>query len=256
MSAVVLAPIAVGAVYLGGVYFYLFMAIATAAMAYEWCHTSFRNNKQSYVFLVALWLLFAIFLNFEGYTAYAFISLLLCAGGLIALSWFRREEREWKGAFLGPLYIGIPVLSLLLIREDETAGILNTLTLFFIVWATDTGAYFAGRAIGGPKIAPSISPNKTWAGLIGGMICAALVLIAMNHSLLTWQITPVLAIMLGMAFAVLAQIGDFFESGWKRYFDVKDASNLIPGHGGVLDRLDGVLFVAPALYLLLRMIEG
>ncbi len=256
MSALVLAPIAVGAVYLGGLFFYLFMSISTAAMAYEWCNSSFVKNKSSYIFLVALWVLFAVFLNFEGYTHYAFICLLLCSGSLIALTWFRKEEREWKGAFLGPIYIGVPVICMLLIREMEPSGILNTLALFFVVWATDIGAYFSGRSIGGPKIAPSISPNKTWAGLIGGMICSGITLFLMNHWLLGWQMAPVIIVCLGMALAVLAQVGDFFESGWKRHFDVKDASNLIPGHGGVLDRLDGVLFVAPALYFILKVIEG
>lgn len=253
ISALVLAPIAVGAVYLGGTAFALFLAISTAAMSYEWCKTSFAHNKSSYVFLVGIWLLFALFLSYEGYPFYALISVIICSFGLIALTWFRREEREWKGAFLGPLYIGVPVLALMQIRNDEASGFAATLALFFIVWATDIGAYFSGRTIGGPKIATSISPNKTWAGLVGGMICAGLTTYFANQYLLFFEVSGILLILAGFILAVLAQVGDFFESGWKRYFSIKDASNLIPGHGGVLDRLDGVLFVAPALYLLQRV---
>lgn len=256
LSALVLAPIAIGAVYLGGVYFTLFMAISTAAMAYEWCNSSFKNNTQSYIFLVNIWLLFSVFLAFEGYYGYGFVSISICSGGLIALTWFRREEREWKGAFLGPLYIGGPVLCILALRDFEPSGFLYTLALFFIVWATDIGAYFAGRSIGGPKIAPSISPNKTWAGLFGGMVCSAITAFLVNRYLLHLEVAPLFILITGALFAVLAQLGDFFESGWKRYFGVKDASNLIPGHGGVLDRLDGVLFVAPALYFLMILIEA
>jgi len=115
--------------------------------------------------------------------------------------------------------------------------------LFCVVWATDTGAYFAGRSIGGPKLIPSISPNKTWAGLLGGMVAAAIA------GGLVGAINPVLPALAlaGLAgiVAVVSQAGDFTESALKRAFGVKDASQIIPGHGGVLDRLDGLLFAAP-----------
>lgn len=250
MSAIVLAPVAVAAVYFGDAVFAVFLAIATMAMTYEWCAASFKKNASSYMFLIGLWLLFAIYLGYDDNLTYAFVSVLICSVGIIALTWFRKEEREWKGAFFGPIYIGVPVLCLMAIRDTEDLGIMLTLSLFFIVWATDTGAYFAGRSIGGPKIAPSISPNKTWAGLIGGMICSGLTAVLANQFLLHMDISPVILFVFGAVLAVLAQAGDFFESGWKRHFDIKDASNIIPGHGGVLDRLDGVLFVAPALYVI------
>ncbi|WP_169569187.1 phosphatidate cytidylyltransferase [Sneathiella limimaris] len=254
LSAAVLAPIAVAAVYLGAEFFALFLAIAAAAMCFEWCKASFIHNKNSYIFLVISWILFSIFLAYEEYVFYAFWCVIICAVALIALTWLRKEEREWKGAFIGPLYIGIPVLSLLEIREAYELGLVYTLTLFLIVWATDIGAYFFGRSIGGPKIAPSISPNKTWAGLIGGMICSAITAALCNAYLLHIEISEIWIALAGACLAVLAQVGDFFESGWKRHFGIKDASNLIPGHGGVLDRLDGVLFVAPALYGLIYLV--
>jgi phosphatidate cytidylyltransferase len=129
-------------------------------------------------------------------------------------------------------------------RQDE--GIVYTLWALALVWACDIGAYFAGRAIGGPKLWPAISPNKTWAGLIGGVVLASLFALFM-HILygLPWRMTlatPVLA--------VLAQGGDLFESWLKRRAGVKDSGNILPGHGGVLDRLDGLVPVAPLAALL------
>jgi phosphatidate cytidylyltransferase len=135
-------------------------------------------------------------------------------------------------------------LALITIREQGRGPLLWVL---FLVWATDSGAYFAGRAIGGPKLAPRISPKKTWAGLAGGMLAAALVGWAMQNGVMpgAWRLAAASA-----ALAVVAQAGDLAESGLKRYFGVKDSSQLIPGHGGVLDRLDGLLAVAPAVAVL------
>lgn len=149
----------------------------------------------------------------------------------------------WLGG--GLLYIGLAVLAVLLVRE--ALGFKGALWLLATVWATDIGAYFAGRSIGGPKIAPAISPSKTWAGLIGGMIVAGLVGWLMGR----WIGSHSTLFLLGAPLAILAQAGDFFESWMKRRAGVKDSSALIPGHGGVLDRLDGLLPVAIAVAALL-----
>ena len=118
--------------------------------------------------------------------------------------------------------------------------------LLAVVWATDIGAYFAGRGIGGAKLAPAISPNKTWAGLIGGALAAALVGIIAARLLGSGAIPLAVG---GMALAVVAQGGDLLESWCKRRFGVKDSSHVIPGHGGILDRVDGLLAVFPAAFL-------
>ncbi len=123
------------------------------------------------------------------------------------------------------------------------------LWILFAVWATDIGAYAAGRAIGGPKLAPRISPNKTWAGLGGGVLAAILIGVAAG-AVVSWAPSLELAILSGVL-AVVAQGGDLFESGVKRHFGVKDSSNLIAGHGGFLDRLDGVLAAGVAMVVLL-----
>ncbi len=186
----------------------------------------------------------------------AFIVLVVLAGLLMLWEWQRlpklAAEKGWSSnallwALVGLLYIGLPCLALIWLREQPLHGRHIVFWLFCVVWATDTGAYFAGRSIGGPKLIPSISPNKTWAGLLGGMASASLV------GGLVAAINPVLPAFALAGFAslvaVVSQAGDFTESGIKRSFGVKDASHLIPGHGGMLDRLDGMLFAAPFVAL-------
>ncbi|WFL77474.1 phosphatidate cytidylyltransferase [Altererythrobacter arenosus] len=143
----------------------------------------------------------------------------------------------------GACYIGLAVAALVLMPIAVVIGVVA------IVVATDTGAYFSGRAIGGPKIAPKISPSKTWAGLIGGMVAAGLTSLAFFYSNAgdaVFTVMGLVAIAIGAGLAVLAQTGDFLESWLKRRAGVKDSSNLIPGHGGVFDRVDGMLPVAIA----------
>lgn len=139
---------------------------------------------------------------------------------------------------VGILYIGIATIAILFLREEN--GIALTLWTLAVVWGTDICAYFAGKLIGGPKLAPSYSPNKTWAGLIGGVAGALLIgsIIALNVGLPRWLIP------LAGLFALVAQAGDLYESWLKRRAGVKDASGIFPGHGGALDRLDGLMPVA------------
>jgi CDP-diglyceride synthetase len=148
---------------------------------------------------------------------------------------------------LGVLYCGLPVFALMIIRRQHE-GIVFTLWALSLVWACDIGAYFTGRTLGGPKLAPVISPNKTWSGLIGGVTLASLVaaLLHFEHGL------PLRLTLATPALAVLAQGGDLYESWLKRRAGVKDSGNVLPGHGGILDRLDGLVPVAPvAAFLVL-----
>jgi phosphatidate cytidylyltransferase len=149
---------------------------------------------------------------------------------------------------LGLAYTGTASIGLLFLRE-QPHGFGLALWALGLVWATDIGAYFAGRMIGGPKLAPSISPNKTWAGLIGGVIAAAIVgaLVAYLASL------PATAFVIAAPLAVVAQGGDLLESWMKRRAGVKDSGKLLPGHGGVLDRIDGAL---PVLILVAALIDN
>lgn len=151
--------------------------------------------------------------------------------------------------FVGAVYVGLSLHFVLLLR-----GLPNGLWLFlfiqFCIWATDMGAYFIGRAVKGPKIWPSISPNKTVSGTVGGLVAAALVGIA--YSIL-WEAGPPLPqwVAIGVAVSITGQIGDFVESAIKRSMDVKDSGSILPGHGGILDRFDSLLFAAPVAYHLL-----
>jgi phosphatidate cytidylyltransferase len=144
----------------------------------------------------------------------------------------------WKAA--GFVYALVPALALLWIRDRAPQGFELVLWVFIVTWATDIGAYFAGRAIGGPKLAPSISPNKTIAGLVGGMLSAGLAGFAWAE----FAHLPGILIFLAPVFALGAQIGDLFESGLKRRAGIKDSGGWLPGHGGALDRLDGLVVVA------------
>ena len=177
---------------------------------------------------------------------YAFALLIAAAACVMFYEW-RRIVAGWGFGWqvAGFVYALLPALALLWVRErfqinGAPAGIELLLWVFIVTWSVDIGAYFAGRTIGGPKLAPAISPNKTWAGLIGGMVAAALF-----GGLWAWLLQlPTILILLAAPFAAAAQAGDLFESWLKRRAGVKDSGNWLPGHGGALDRLDGLVVVA------------
>ena len=172
---------------------------------------------------------------------YVFAVLVAAAAAMIFVEWTRMVRGWGLGWQLaGFAYALLPALALLWIRERALHDLMLLLWVFIVTWSTDIGAYFAGRAIGGPKLAPMISPNKTWAGLIGGMIAAALL---GGYWAKFTGLSPKL-LWLAPLFAVGAQAGDLFESGLKRRAGVKDSGTILPGHGGVMDRLDGLVVVA------------
>ncbi|MEO1045335.1 MAG: phosphatidate cytidylyltransferase [Pseudomonadota bacterium] len=170
----------------------------------------------------------------------------LVAGAVLAEFWalVRKFTTTLAGRVLwmgfGLVYIGLAVIALIFTRIEPGAG-LQALMLIMAVIATDVGAYFVGRAIGGPKLAPRISPNKTWAGLLGGMVAATA--IWTGYNLLTDGQSLRIAVTSGILIAIVAQSGDLLESWMKRRAGVKDSGTLIPGHGGVFDRVDGMLAV-------------
>jgi phosphatidate cytidylyltransferase len=173
---------------------------------------------------------------------YVFAILVAGATTMMYFEW-SRLVRGWSIGWhvAGFIYALVPALAVLWIREQPSLGLSMVVWVFVVVWSTDIGAFFAGRAIGGPKLAPSISPNKTIAGLIGGMVSAGLAGWAWTDfsgipSVFLWLAPP-------LAFA--AQAGDLFESWLKRRAKAKDSGSWLPGHGGLLDRLDGLVVVAP-----------
>ena len=187
----------------------------------------------------ALLIALALFASAMGGYVFAF---LCAAAACVMLYEWQRLVRDWgpEWSIGGFVYALVPALSLLWIRERPEVGLLLLIWVFIVTWATDIGAYFAGRTFGGPKLAPSISPNKTISGLVGGMTVAEVL-----ASLWVWQfdLSPALYF-LAAPFAFAAQMGDLFESHMKRRAGVKDSGNIFPGHGGMLDRLDGLVVVA------------
>lgn len=159
-------------------------------------------------------------------------------------------------AVAGLLYSGGALVALITLREsgESASGLVAVLFLFAAVWSTDIGAYFAGRRFGGPKIATAISPNKTWSGAIGGLFAAILAAIVL-FAIAGLQ-SFVLAGFLAAILSVVSQVGDFFESWMKRRAGVKDSSRIIPGHGGVMDRVDGLVFAAIALWIMAIAASG
>lgn len=178
----------------------------------------------------------------------AFYALVLVVAVLMMREWDAMNEHRMSNrwGWLGVAYVTATCLSFILLRNESLPLMIYLLA---VVWATDIGAYFAGRQIGGPKLAPRLSPKKTWAGLFGGMLSA----VAVGGILSLFFAFPahlVQAALLGAGLAVVAQIGDLFESWMKREAGMKDSSHLIPGHGGILDRVDGLTFTAPLLVVM------
>ncbi len=205
LSAAVLAPLATYAIWFGGIPFYILMALAFGISVQEWSRLSLREGRVN-----------------------------------------------WKLLAAGVVYIGVAFMACIWLREFEDWGFFLLLYVFFAVWACDIGAYTFGRLIGGPKMAPSVSPNKTWAGLVGGCLSAIAAVMLYDAWLSTRLGEPVIErfsyffqATLGMLLAVVGQLGDLMESYLKRQVGLKDSGSLIPGHGGLLDRIDALLLTLP-----------
>ena len=198
-SAVVLAPLAVAAAYLGGAWFIGFWLLGAAGILWEWL-------------------------------------------GLVAAARSLSGATRAGWIALGALYAGAMLAAPLVVRADAALGFVAMIFLFAVVWATDVAAYFAGRLVGGPKLCPPISPSKTWSGGVAGALAGTLAGVAVAVVAGLEPLAPVVVV--SFVLSVVAQFGDLLESALKRRFGVKDASHAIPGHGGLMDRLDGFLTAA------------
>jgi phosphatidate cytidylyltransferase len=243
-AALVLAPIALAAVWSGGLVFAGLVALAAVVMSYEWDRLAGGDGfglGAAALMAVQLAAVAAMTLGEPGVAA------VVLAVGVVALT----VLTKWRGGAaamgaLGVVAIGLPCVAIVWMRGLPTLGVALVLWLLAVVWATDIAAYLVGRTAGGPKLAPKISPGKTWSGLFGGLVAAALV--GAGAGALLFR-DPALWPLAGLATAcaVVAQTGDLCESALKRRRGVKDTSGLIPGHGGLLDRLDGLITCAPFL---------
>lgn len=242
LSGVVMVVIAVAALWFGGYAFWALVSLLAVMMMVEWASMMQAPRWKTIVAaLLAAGLMVYALLFVDGAYLRAYHDPLIAQGlDLLGVSAILLAVVAFSARLgSGLLYAVLPAMALIFIRQQD-AGLMLALWTLVTVWATDIGAYFAGRTIGGPKLAPKISPNKTWAGLIGGMVSALLV-----GALIAWAAKlPGLLYGAGAGLAVAAQAGDLFESWLKRRSGVKDSGRILPGHGGVLDRLDGVVPVA------------
>ena len=232
-SALVLVPLAIGTAYLGGWPFAVFWGAAAIGVLWEWSLMVARNEQLAVLLAGGASLALAVVLVATGHVLPALI--VVAMGALGAASLTLADRRLWVAGAIP--YAGALAIAPIVLRSDGEQGFLAILFLFAIVWTADIAAYFVGRALGGPKLVPRVSPNKTWAGAIGGLLASvvAAIVVAKMAALTSFFALAMLAIVL----SVLAQAGDLFESFLKRRFNAKDSSHLIPGHGGLMDRLDG-----------------
>jgi phosphatidate cytidylyltransferase len=241
LSALVLAPVVLGAVWLGGWVFRALIVLGAVIAISEWINLVPSARRLPARVISVCGVLGALSAQLlVGPLAGLGVAVLFA--GLTALGG-GGTDRKLLG--FGVVYVAAGIAGLMWLRDLPGDGLALFLFAMLAVWATDIGAYAAGRTIGGPKLAPRVSPKKTWAGLIGGMVSAALV--GWLVALVAGAAMPGLALLVGALSAVVGQIGDLFESAIKRRYNVKDSGQLIPGHGGILDRIDGLLVAAPVL---------
>jgi phosphatidate cytidylyltransferase len=245
ISSVVLIVAVLAVTYLGGVAFRLLAALIAGAIFYEWSAMSRGAASARYQLVAAVLLAVVLLALLLGYSALGVFVLLGLSVAASLLDSGIGGQGLWTPA--GLAYAGLSGLSLALLRDGDQTGLTAILFLFAVVWATDIAAYFVGRSLGGPKLAPAISPGKTQSGAIGGAVGGVIAGIALAAFAGLGNL-PLLALV-AFLLSVVSQAGDLFESWVKRRHGVKDSGNIIPGHGGVMDRVDGLVAAALALYL-------
>ncbi len=245
-AAAVLAPAAIAAAYAGGLLWTALVTLGAAGLYVEWLMVAgAARDRRVVTGGVAALALAGLCLGLGKIDAALLILLL----GLAAVGALSAERRRWTSA--GFLYAAAALLASVLVRLDQLEGLVALILVLLVVWATDIAGYFAGRGIGGPKLWPRVSPNKTWAGAIGGFV-ASLLVAAGFAALGLGRIVPMLVV--AACLSIASQLGDLLESAVKRHFGVKDSSHIIPGHGGLMDRLDGYVaaIVVAAIFGFLR----
>jgi phosphatidate cytidylyltransferase len=245
-SAAILVPFVLLDVWAGGGWFHLMVALIAVLMAFEWITIVHQGSPTQFALHAAAGIAGAVIPEDSGaMTAVAAIAVLTLLGAAHA---------RLKGTPLtlwpisGIPYAGLSAVALVVLRDGGALGVWAVLWVMALVWSADTFAYFAGRIIGGPKLAPVISPKKTWAGLGGAM--AGAVLASLLFTTLAGMRASSTLVFVALGFAIVEQAGDLFKSAMKRQYGVKDTGHLIPGHGGVIDRIDGLVAVAMAAAVL------
>lgn len=240
VAGAVMAAIALALDYAGPTWFALLVAVVALVISWEWGRVVRGESFDLAFFIHAAAVTAAVGLAARGYAALGLAVIAAAAIVLVPVVFGRGAGLS----VLGVLYVGVPAVALLWLRSDEPYGFLSVLLIFAIVWSADTAAYAAGRLIGGPKLWSQISPNKTWSGVVGGLVASTVA--AALFSLFVAGASPIGLALTGLVLGVVSQAGDLAESAFKRIFGFKDASALIPGHGGFMDRMDSIVTVAVA----------
>jgi len=247
LSAALLGPLSLLAIWLGAGWYTLMIAAGTAVLAWEWVHLC-GLRLRAWPGLAMPVALFAA--GLAAVAGEGLLALLLLPFGAAAAAWAAGSDpRRAPSAPVLPLgagvvYVGLGGVGLIWLRGEDEAGRAAVLFVVLIVWASDIGAYLVGRLVGGPKLAPAISPNKTWAGAFGGLAAAVAAGLAVA-AVFDAEARPLRVAAVAALLGVASVAGDLLESAIKRHFHVKDSSALIPGHGGLLDRVDGLLAAVP-----------
>ncbi len=262
ISAAVIAPVALALTWWGGIPFSLMLFAGALVMADEWITIVFGPAagwaKMPLLALVGVAFAAAAFGGRVGLDHLTVVTVAVAALGLGAALAMRAARLSGQGetttawAPWGVFYAAVPCIALDSLRGGPL-GLWVILFLFAVVWSTDIAAYFTGRALGGPKLWPAVSPKKTWSGALGGLAAAVVAGVAVAHFAGAPRLLPVAAV--AAVLSVASQAGDLLESSLKRKFGVKDSGTIIPGHGGLLDRVDG-LVAAAALAILIAAIHG
>jgi phosphatidate cytidylyltransferase len=250
VSGIAFAALAFALTYAGPIPFAVLVLVCAMVISWEWGRLVRGLAFDLGFFVHAGAVAAGIVLAAAGYAALGLAALVIAAIILVPLYMGRGARLSALGVF----YIGLPAIALLWMRGDEPYGFTAVLFIFAVVWGSDTAAYAAGRTIGGPKLWPRVSPNKTWAGFIGALAAGAAS--GAIFAALVTDADAVRLILLGTGLAAVAQAGDLAESALKRLFHLKDASDLIPGHGGFMDRMDSLVAAATAAALLALLIDA
>ena len=251
-SAVVLAPIALAAVYAGGWSTVLLVAVAGVLAVNEWDRLSGGPGLPGTTAIIHVLIIITASI-LSGLELYVAALGVVMVGAAAACSYAALRDGTPLWSALGVIYLAMPMIALIWMRRDE-AGAVVLFWLLLIVWATDIAGILVGKAVGGPKLWPGISPNKTWSGAVAGVVAAAMV--GAITAGLREKATLGIMIPLSAGLSVVSQFGDLAESAVKRYYGVKDTGTLIPGHGGILDRIDGLLLVLPAAAAIALLNKG
>lgn len=242
-SALVLAPLAVLAIWAGGLWFLALMLAALGLLAREWAAMSAPGRRELIALGVGIASLAATATANTGATSLAFVVLVFGAAAVAAFA--RQLGQEGIDAAYGVLYLGWPAVVLVWLRDGQSSvGLSWTILVFVVAWSADVMAFLVGSLLGGPKLWPRYSPNKTWSGFAGGLLAGSVAGYLVASLLPLGLPDPLWGMALGFAGALATMGGDLWESALKRRFGVKDAGGLIPGHGGLLDRVDGLMFAA------------